>query len=97
MLELGGHIKLNGFHNVDPPSMIVIKKIVGNYVKRFQEEAPSFQELLLDLADPSKENIRIYAQLTGAKTCEAEVSDVNLFFAIDKVLFQIMNEVKKER
>ena len=94
MLELGGNIKLNGFQNVDPPSMIVVKKIVGNYVKRFQQETSSFQELLLELADPIQKDIRVSAKLTGEKTCTIEASAANLFFAIDKALAEIMTQVK---
>lgn len=95
MLELGGHIKLNGFHDIDPSSMIIIKKIVGNYVKHLQEDMPSFQELLLDLTDATKEKIQIRIQLVGSKTHEAAISDVNLFFAVDKALATIITEAKK--
>ena len=95
MLELGGHIKLNGFHDIDSSSMIIVKKMIGNYVKHLQEDMPSFQEVFLDLTDATKEKIQIRIQLVGSKTHEAAVSDVNLFFAVDKAFSTIIAEAKK--
>ena len=96
MIELGGNMKLDGFQEIDPPAMIIIKKIVGNYVKKFQEQQPSFQELILHLANNSKDNIQAQAKLSGSKEFNSQASDVNLFFAIDKALSQVMSEAKKE-
>mgnify|MGYP001563339127 CR=1 FL=1 len=90
MIELGGNIKLDGFQNVDHASLIIIKKIVGNYAKKMQEQTPSFQELTLSLKDSSTTQINVQAQLKAEKTCSTEVSEANLFFAIDKALAEVL-------
>ncbi len=95
MIELGGNIKLDGFQEIDPPAMIIIKKIVGNYVKKFQEQTSSFQELILHL-DNSKDSIQVQAKLSGSRDFNSQASDVNLFFAIDKALSQVMGEAQKK-
>ncbi len=95
-MELGGNIKLDGFNDVDASTLIIIKKIVGNYAKRIQEETSPFQELLLHLiSQEDPKQINIQARLIGEKNCDTKVSDCNLFFAIDKALSQIMSEAKK--
>ena len=35
ILQLGGNIELAGFKELDRDSMVVLKKIVGNYAKKF--------------------------------------------------------------
>jgi hypothetical protein len=89
MIELGGNIKLEGFHNVDAASLIIIKKIVGNYAKKMQEQSPSFQELTL-LMNQTSNAINIQAQLKAEKTSNAQVSEANLFFAVDKALAELL-------
>ena len=37
-VELGGNIQLNGFSRLDGASMIILKKIVGNYAKKIAEK-----------------------------------------------------------
>ena len=37
-LELGGNIELTGFRELDPGSMIVVKKIIGNYARKFSNK-----------------------------------------------------------
>ena len=39
-MQLGGNIELSGFSGVDGASMIVLKKIIGNYGKHFSEIRP---------------------------------------------------------
>jgi len=95
MIELGGNIKLDGFSIVDAPTLIVVKKIVGNYAKKLQEETGEFNELLLTLSKQEKD-ITLQAKLSGKKSCQAKVSDTNLFFAMNKALEQLMKEATKE-
>ena len=95
MIELGGNIKLNGFKELDPPTLIIVKKLVGNYAKKIGEEATQFSELFLDLKS-ERERCELRVSLTtGKKKFNSEVKDQNLFFAIDKALNTILTEAKK--
>ena len=38
MIELGGNIVLNGFRDLEPPELVVVKKIVGTYARKFADQ-----------------------------------------------------------
>jgi len=97
MIELGGNIKLDNFDYVDLPTLIIVKKLVGNYAKKIHDNIAPFDELKLKLIENNVEGKRVElgASLTSnEKVCEAFASDVNLFFAIDKALSKIMADIQ---
>ena len=88
MIELGGNIKLGGFEGLEPAKLIVVKKMVGNYAKRIVENSGEFKELILELKQESY--YYLSARLVKDREYNAEVSDKNLFFAIDKVMSKLI-------
>ena len=97
MIELGGNIKLDNFDYVDLPTLIIVKKLVGNYAKKIHDNIAPFDELKVGLIEKEVEGKRVElgASLTSnEKICEAFASDVNLFFAIDKALRKIMADIQ---
>ncbi len=94
MIELGGNIKLIGFNDLDPASLIVIKKITGNYARKISEKVNSnLDELSLELKNEAQKNINSSLKIKD-KTFNAEVNDINLFYALDKVLAKLLNEAQ---
>ena len=94
MIELGGNIKLIGFNDLDPASLIVIKKITGNYERKISEKVNSnLDELSLELKNDAKKNINSSLKFKD-KTFNAEVDDNNLFYALDKVLAKLLNDAQ---
>lgn len=88
-IELGGNIKLVGFSNVEPAKLVVVKKVVGNYTKKFSEKLGEINELLVELA-----NNQISAKLSSKdKKFESLNENQNLFFALDKALSQIQEKL----
>ncbi|MBN2566607.1 hypothetical protein JXB02_00805 [Candidatus Woesearchaeota archaeon] len=93
-IELGGSIILSGFSGLTGGDMVIVKKIVGNYAKKFSETVKRFESLSLtmkkvhDIDDNSKFGLHVKA-LAAGKPHTAEVTDKNLFFAIDKALKKI--------
>ena len=86
MLELGGNIKLEGFNEVEPAKLVVIKKIVGNHVRKLDSETSKVNLLHLIL-DSSGKDISISGKLDiQGNVQEAKANDNNLFFALNKVL-----------
>ncbi|PIN72325.1 hypothetical protein COV21_02535 [Candidatus Woesearchaeota archaeon CG10_big_fil_rev_8_21_14_0_10_45_5] len=99
-IQLGGNIELIGFSVIDRAQMVVVKKIVGNYARKFSEMAKDFEKLSLSLkkihAIENSENYEISAKLmAGGKPLNGSVTDRNLFFGIDKVLKIIEGMIKK--
>jgi hypothetical protein len=96
-IELGGNIQLVGFKEIDRGSLVIVKKIVGNYVKQFATKDPKFQRFTLSLKiiHPHEENgekvgkHELHAKLVGEREHNAEIVDYNLMFAIDKVMKKI--------
>ncbi|MBU2633822.1 MAG: hypothetical protein KJ674_01105 [Nanoarchaeota archaeon] len=93
-IELGGNINLAGFKDLEPQKLIVIKKIVGNFVKKFQEHNKDFNNLVVDLKKIHGSQSEILAKMTiNNKTYNAEVTDFNLFFALNKAFQKIESQL----
>ena len=98
-LELGGNIALTGFNEVDRGEMVVVKKIVGNYAKKFSEAYSDFQKLSLTMKSVHKtegsQKYEMHSMLVlGGNQHTSETTDRNLFIALDTVLKGIEKSVK---
>ena len=99
ILELGGNIELKGFSDVDKGSMVIVKKIIGNYAKKFSEKNKDFSKLVLTMKGvherEKSEKYELHGNvLLGGQTVAAKITDRNLFYAIDKVLKKLENGMK---
>lgn len=90
-IELGGNICLTGFSELDRDSMVILKKIVGSYVKGFSERAEDFKGLHVELK--KGEPYRLIATLTANDEKMANAEDKNLFVALDNALKDIENSI----
>jgi hypothetical protein len=100
-LALGGNIELSGFQKLDKDSMVVLKKIVGNYAKKFSENSKTFQKLSLKMKpvheSEKSRRFELHAMLVdNGKNYVSEFVDNNLFFAVDKVFKKIESELERE-
>ena len=50
-IKLGGSIELSGFSSLDGGQMIVLKKIVGNYARKMEEQCKNFEALKLHMKE----------------------------------------------
>lgn len=103
MIELGNNITLIGFKTLEPAKLVVVKKVVGNYAKKINEVIGPFNKLILHLKEihktaeaNQKYEIQGKLELTS-KQYNSEVTDYNLFFAIDKALSTIAGKAKKDK
>lgn len=87
---LGGNIELVGFNSLEPAKIIVIKKIVGNYVKKIADDNSDFEKLELELKGSDDDFELLSALSIGGKVKDAKVKGNNLFFALDKVMSEVM-------
>ena len=99
MIELGGNIKLVGFKELDPGTLVVVKKIIGSYARKISDQATQFQELSLNIKGvrEDKKKVELHGKLITEKgdVFASEIVDFNLFFAMDKVLSSIFTQAKK--
>ncbi|MBU0979309.1 MAG: hypothetical protein KJ709_00750 [Nanoarchaeota archaeon] len=91
ILQLGGNIELIGFRDIDNATMIVLKKIVGNTVRKFMEKTEKFEKIALSMktvhAREKSEIYEVHARLLClGKKFVSTTEDRNLFFAVDKSL-----------
>ena len=93
-MQLGGNISLAGFKELEPAKMVVVKKITGNYVRKMQEKSPKFESLHLHLKEVHASKFELNAKvMVNGQSFNSEVIDFNLFFALDKALAKILEEI----
>lgn len=97
-LALGGNIELSGFKDVDNSKMIVLKKIVGNYVRKLTDSNSKFEKLSLNVKQVGSETSNKY-EVHGKVICDgkvytSDVTDRNIFVVTDTVLKKIDNSMK---
>ncbi|MGM5481091.1 MAG: hypothetical protein ACQESE_01630 [Nanobdellota archaeon] len=91
MIELGGNITLVGFKDLGYAEFVVVKKVVGNYARRFSERK-NMQNLTVTLKpihqtteEPSKYEIKSKLDING-KIYNSDDVEFNLFIGLDNVL-----------
>ncbi|MBS3135291.1 hypothetical protein J4406_02895 [Candidatus Woesearchaeota archaeon] len=93
VIELGSSIELVDFKDVEKDKLIVIKKIVGNFVKKFQDRNSGFERLSLHLKKIHNNEHEIIGKLNmNGNIYHSEVIDYNLFYALNETLKKLENE-----
>ncbi|MBW2982008.1 hypothetical protein KY343_03955 [Candidatus Woesearchaeota archaeon] len=98
-LQLGGNIELSGFSELEPSIMIVLKKIVGNYVRRMSDKCKGFEKLTVTMktvhAREKGEKYELHAKMIeNGKSYTSSYVDRNLFIAVDSSLKAIINSLE---
>ncbi|MBD3204022.1 hypothetical protein GF327_07005 [Candidatus Woesearchaeota archaeon] len=94
MIELGGNINLVGFKEIESSELYVLKKIVGNYTRKFNDKCQNFESITISLKkiheieDSAKYEIQVKLMNDG-KPINSEVTDNNLFVAVGDSLKKI--------
>ena len=97
-MVLGGNIELIGFKELDGGSMVILKKMVGNQVRKISDSADNFEKLTINMKKVGAGDNKFEIQakmIDNGKPVTSEVTDFNLFFTIDKALRQILSQVTK--
>jgi len=95
-ITLGGNIALVGFEKLDPADLIIIKKIVGNAIKKMSESG-DYKEMKLSLQQHQHgkgfkhevDGIAIFSEGRFA----SNVVEWNLFTAVSEVCEKITHEL----
>ncbi len=94
--NLGEHIELSGFREVDRESMIILKKMIGNFARKMLDRLEGFEKLKLTLKKTHETEGSVKFEIKGSliingKTETVEAIDRNLFYAVDTVLKKLEN------
>ena len=100
-LELGGKIVLSGFKEIKPAELVVVKKLIGSYARKFSDNTREYEGLKLHLKGihktPGSEKYEVHGKLLFAGQVKfAEVIDRNLFIALDSLLKKLEFEAQEE-
>lgn len=98
--KLGGNIALVGFNKLDPSELIIIKKIVGNYVRKMNVNG-EYQEMRLILhqhphGKSFKHEIKGLAIFKEGRF-NSDAMEWNLYNALSQVCEKILETVKQTR
>lgn len=94
--QLGGNIELAGFRELDGGSMIILKKIIGNYARKFSDRLGNMEKLSVTLKSVGNNQHEMHAKLVaGGEIFTSEVTEHNLFTLVDRVLKKIESSALK--
>ena len=96
--NLGANIELSGFRDIDSSSMVVVRKIIANHLRRIGELSRKMEKLHITLKPvherEKSEKYEVHAKLlNNGKVFVSEITDRNLFVAVDSVLQKLTNEL----
>jgi len=97
-IVLGGSIELVGFKDLDGGSMVILKKMVGNHVRKMTDCAANFEKLTVSMKKVGAGNNKFEIQakmMDNGTPVTSEVTDFNLFFTVDKALSSIQTQLTK--
>ncbi len=99
-IQLGGVIELTGFSSLDRGTMSVLKKIIGNYTRKFIDRAEGFEKVLMHLKklkSGEEEELGLFELhgkvLIKGKMYNSDLTDRNIFFAVDNVMKKLHKSV----
>jgi ribosome-associated translation inhibitor RaiA len=99
-INLGSSIQLSGFRDLDGGKMVILKKIIGNSVKKISERAEKFENIELvmkPIGDENSGKYEVHAKLVdNGKVITAKETDRNMFIVVNNVLTKIFNEISRE-
>ena len=90
-MELGGNITLTGFSERSFAELIVIKKVVGQYARKFNDSIEGFSHLTITLKTVGASKVELHANVEVNGThFTSELVHHNLFVALDSVLKKVL-------
>lgn len=94
MIELGGNIKLTGFREIDNSSMVILKKMIGNYARKMSEKCNNFEGLEMTLKTVHDNQFEIHSKLIdNGSSKNSQVTERNIFIGVDSSLKKVLNSI----
>ena len=101
-IKLGEQIILSGFQGLDGGSMVILRKMIGNEVRKISDWCEQFEQIRLVLKKThqteASEVYEINGNLTDkGKHFNTKVEERNLFLAVSKTLEKLQHELEHAR
>jgi hypothetical protein len=94
--QLGGNIELVGFQEIDGGSMIILKKVIGSYARKFSDRLGSIEKLTIRMKKVGNSQFEITGALVKeGQQFNSELTEYNLFVGVDQVLKKIETSALK--
>ena len=102
ILSLGGNIELTGFGSFEGAEMVVVKKIVGNYARRFSGLCQNFEKLhIVAKAAKEREKSELFevsaTVLDNGKKFDGSGTGRNLYFVLGEALKRIEKQLEAHK
>ncbi|MBT7903135.1 hypothetical protein HN587_04660 [Candidatus Woesearchaeota archaeon] len=97
-ISLGGSIELVGFRDLDRSTMVILKKMIGNHVRKMTEISSDFESISISKKNihGSNKKVELHAKaMVAGRPITRDETDFNIFFTIDRVLSSLSEELKK--
>ncbi|MFH2021285.1 MAG: hypothetical protein ABIJ34_07765 [archaeon] len=98
-IELGGNIILVGFRERDPAELIVLKKIIGNYARKYADNLTGYESLTISLKPIGGEKSKKFEVsaklLVAGKPIASDVTENNIFVCVSDALKKIEKQAIK--
>lgn len=96
VLQLGGNIELSGFSGLDGGAMIVLKKIIGNYVSKMNNQVSKLEKVSITMKVVHDNKFELKAKLVdNGNALHSSAVDRNIYVAVDSALKSIMSQIAK--
>ena len=96
-IQLGGNIELSGFSELSGGDMVILKKIIGNHVKRISELTEHFKSIKITLKTvheiEDSKKFEFHVMLMADKIHNAELTERNIYIGIDKLLKKVISMI----
>jgi hypothetical protein len=99
-MELGGNIELVGFNERDAGELIILKKVIGNYARKFSDHlGEDYERLIMTMKQihgktSSKFEIQVKV-MTKSKPYTSEVTENNIFVCVADSLKKVESQIMK--
>jgi hypothetical protein len=101
LINLGESIQLSGFKIISSGELVVVKKLIGTQVRKFQDMLPGFERLVIHLKPIHKTEKNMQFEIAAeliyeGKVKNSNVVDRNLFMGLSTIFnkFEIMLQKK---
>lgn len=97
-ISLGGNINLVGFKELDRATMFIVRKMVGNYVRKMTDKGAGLTDVNVTLksvhATGPNQKFELKAKvIDNGAVYASEHTDRNLFVALDKVMEKVEKSI----
>lgn len=94
--QLGGNIELIGFRELDGGSMIILKKVIGSYARKFSDRLGGIEKLSIRMKTVGNSQFELTCSLIKeGQQFNSDLTEHNLFVGMDKLMKKIESAALK--